>query len=308
MSLDSDIEDFISCLEHERRYSDATVASYRRALKKAVDALSAQAPQIKSWEEIELSEMRILAREFNFGQEAQRLSSSSVAHDLYVLSSFFSFMIMKERLKTNPFEFIKAPKVKRALPKILTGTELAKLLDIEAKTPQELRDLAIAELLYSSGLRVSELTALRLGDYDAQQEEVRIVAGKGGKTRIVPVGSKARERIAAYLKSRPLFNPVDDALFVSRYGKAMTTRAVEQNLKKLAQKAELNIDIFPHKLRHSFATELVENGADLRSVQEMLGHSSLAATQIYTNLDFAHLRKVYNAAHPRAHIKSKEHR
>ncbi|HAH71261.1 MAG TPA: tyrosine recombinase XerC [Succinivibrionaceae bacterium] len=308
MSLDSDIEDFVSCLEHERRYSVATVASYRRTMKKAIEALSSQAPQIKAWTEIGINEMRILAREFNFGQDAQKLSSSSVAHDLYVLSSFFSFMVMKERLNQNPFELIKAPKVKRPLPKILTGAELSKLLDIEAKNPKELRDLAIAELLYSSGLRVSELTALRLSDYDAQEEEVRVVAGKGGKTRIVPVGGKARERIAAYLNSRSYFNPVDDALFVSRYGRAMTTRAVEQNLKKLAQKAGLNIDLFPHKLRHSFATELVENGADLRSVQEMLGHASLAATQIYTNLDYVHLRKVYDAAHPRAHIKSKEHR
>ncbi len=303
MALVEDAQDFISYLLHEKRYSAKTADAYERVMHKAIAALSSESPDVSSWDKVGQREMRILAREFNFGVDANTLSSTSVAHDLYALSSFFKFMLAKGRLESSPFSYIKAPKVKRPLPKILTLNELNTLLSFAPQNKFQIRDLAIAELLFSSGLRVSELTSLQLTDYNAAISEVR-VTGKGNKTRVVPVGTQAITKIGAYLKIRDEFEPQDDALFLSRLGRGMTTRAVEQNLQKLAYSAGLNIELFPHKLRHSFATTLVEHGADLRSVQEMLGHSSLAATQIYTNLDFAHLRKVYNAAHPRALMKN----
>lgn len=302
MALIADAEAFIAYLLHEKRYSAATASSYERVLKKAVTALSREFPDLKEWSAVGQNEMRLLSREFNFGQQAQKLQSGSVAHDLYALSSFFKFMVKKGRMPSDPFSFVQAPRVKKPLPRVLTLTELDRLLDQHPENPREVRDLAIAELLFSSGLRVSELTSLMLKDYDDGTAEVR-VTGKGGKTRVVPVGSRARACLGNYLKVRGEFAPKEDFLFLNRYGQGLTTRAVEQNLKKLAERAGLNIDIFPHKLRHSFATEMVEHGADLRSVQEMLGHSSLAATQVYTNLDFEHLRKVYGAAHPRSTLK-----
>ncbi len=303
MALQDDAKDFISYLLHEKRYSSKTADAYERVMHKAVESLNREAPEVTSWDKVDQREMRILAREFNFGVDANTLSSSSVAHDLYALSSFFSFMVAKGRLESSPFSYIKAPRVKRPLPKILTLNEINTLLSFEPENKFQIRDLAIAELLFSSGLRVSELTSLKLDDYIATVSEV-IVTGKGNKTRVVPVGTQAIKKIGAYLAVRDEFEPKDDSLFLNRFGSGMSTRAVEQNLQKLAINAGLNIVLFPHKLRHSFATTLVEHGADLRSVQEMLGHSSLAATQIYTNLDFAHLRKVYNAAHPRALMKN----
>ena len=299
MALNKDLEDFISYLSSEKRYSAKTVKCYLRVMNKAVQALNEHAPEITEWSALGKTQMRILAREFNFGKEAELLNATSVAHDLYVLSSFFNFLVFKGRIESSPFCFVKAPHVKRPLPKVLTASELEILLAFSPENIFQLRDLAIADLLFSSGLRVSELTALQLKDYDASTGEVRVL-GKGRKVRVVPVGSKARLRIAQYMQQRDTLEPKDQSLFISRLGTGLTTRAVEQNLRKLAYAAGLNVDIFPHKLRHSFATTLVENGADLRSVQEMLGHASLSATQIYTNLDFAHLRKVYNAAHPRA--------
>lgn len=166
----------------------------------------------------------------------------------------------------------------------------------------EQRDSAIAELLFSSGLRVSELVGLDLKDLNYETKEIRVL-GKGSKYRIVPVGEKALDKISNYLKIRDEFKPSEDALFLNKYGRRLTTRAVEQNLDKLSIKAGVQTHLNPHKLRHSFATELLQGGADLRSVQEMLGHASLAATQVYTHLDFEHLKSVYNKAHPLANRK-----
>ena len=156
--------------------------------------------------------------------------------------------------------------------------------------------------MFSSGLRVSELVSLDLSNINLEVCEVRVI-GKGSKERIVPIGSKAVEKLKDYLILREQFNPQDNALFLNKYGKRMTTRAVEQNLDKLSTKAGVQTHLNPHKLRHSFATELLQGGADLRAVQEMLGHSNLAATQIYTHLDFEHLKEVYNKAHPIANRK-----
>ena len=218
---------------------------------------------------------------------------------LYALSSFFRFLVKKGVLKDNPTKLIKVPKVKRLLPDTLTLNELNTLLDYTPQNLKELRDNTIAELLFSSGLRVSELVDLDLNSIDFTTNEVRVL-GKGSKERVVPVTKIAVEKIKRYLELRHEFNPdIDEkALFLNRFGRRLTSRAIQQNLDELAKKSGIMTHLNPHKLRHSFATGLLQGGADLRSVQEMLGHSSLAATQIYTHLDFEHLKKVYLDAHP----------
>lgn len=300
--LSDDVYCFIDHLRYEKRASIHTISSYSNVLKRAVTVLEREFDNIKSWQSVGLEQMRAIQRDFNFNDENIKQSNISVAHDLYALSSFFKYLIKQGKLSDNPCSLIKAPKVKRHLPKILTLNEIDVLLDYEPKDVFEQRDSAIAELLFSSGLRVSELVGLDLKDLNYETKEIRVL-GKGSKYRIVPVGEKALDKISNYLKIRDEFKPSEDALFLNKYGRRLTTRAVEQNLDKLSIKAGVQTHLNPHKLRHSFATELLQGGADLRSVQEMLGHASLAATQVYTHLDFEHLKSVYNKAHPLANRK-----
>lgn len=300
--LSDDVYCFIDHLRYEKRASIHTISSYSNVLKRAVTVLEREFDNIKSWQSVGLEQMRAIQRDFNFNDENIKQSNISVAHDLYALSSFFKYLIKQGKLSDNPCSLIKAPKVKRHLPKILTLNEIDVLLDYEPKDVFEQRDSAIAELLFSSGLRVSELVGLDLKDLNYETKEIRVL-GKGSKYRIVPVGEKALDKISNYLKIRDEFKPSEDALFLNKYGRRLTTRAVEQNLDKLSVKAGVQTHLNPHKLRHSFATELLQGGADLRSVQEMLGHASLAATQVYTHLDFELLKSVYNKAHPLANRK-----
>lgn len=300
--LSDDVYRFIDHLRYEKRASIHTISSYSNVLKRAVAVLEREFDNVKSWQSVGLEQMRAIQRDFNFNDENIKQSNNSVAHDLYALSSFFKYLIKQGRLSDNPCSLIKAPKVKRHLPKILTLSEINILLDYEPKNLYEIRDSAIAELLFSSGLRVSELVGIDLGNLNYETKEI-LVLGKGSKYRIVPVGQKALDKISDYIKVRDEFQPSENSLFLNKYGKRLTTRAVEQNLDKLSVKAGVQTHLNPHKLRHSFATELLQGGADLRSVQEMLGHASLAATQIYTHLDFEHLKSVYNKAHPLANRK-----
>lgn len=300
--LSDDVYRFIDHLRYEKRASIHTISSYSNVLKRAVTVLEREFDNIKSWQSVGLEQMRAIQRDFNFNDENIKQSNNSVAHDLYALSTFFKYLIKQGELYDNPCSLIKAPKVKRHLPKILTLNEIDVLLDYEPKDVFEQRDSAIAELLFSSGLRVSELVGLDLKDLNYETKEIRVL-GKGSKYRIVPVGEKALDKISNYLKIRDEFKPSEDALFLNKYGRRLTTRSVEQNLDKLSIKAGVQTHLNPHKLRHSFATELLQGGADLRSVQEMLGHASLAATQVYTHLDFEHLKSVYNKAHPLANRK-----
>lgn len=295
---------YLSYLTYERRSSKKTVDSYRRVLEKALNTLSSEYPEISSWKEVGLPQIRAIDRALNFGlvDESRPLKSGSVAHDLYALSSFFRFLICSGELKDNPVKLVKAPKVKRPLPKILTDSELDRLLSSEAVTPFEIRDAAITELLFSAGLRVSELTSLNLGDCHFDSMEVRVM-GKGSKVRVVPFGKYACEKLKRYLIIREHFKPQCEALFLNKNGGRLSVRSVEAHLKAQAVDAGIGTALYPHKLRHSFATELLEHGADLRAVQELLGHSSLAATQIYTHVNFTHLKQVYSQAHPRAKLK-----
>lgn len=290
---------YLDKLRFEKRASQHTIDSYQRVLFKALEVLEREFSDLREWKEVKLEQMRVIQREFNFDSDLNKLNNNSVAHDLYALSSFFKFLVSIEEIPDNPFSLIKAPKIKRHLPKILSLTEIDSILSLKPETIYERRDLAIVELLFSSGLRVSELVGLDLEDYDEFVAEVKVL-GKGSKQRVVPVNDSAISKISDYLLIRDSFDPKEPALFLNRFGRRLTTRGVEQNLMKLCDKASVSAHLNPHKLRHSFATELLQGGADLRSVQEMLGHASLAATQIYTHLDFEHLKAVYNKSHPLA--------
>ena len=232
----------------------------------------------------------------------ERYASASVAHNINVLSSFFTFLQKRCGLEHNPMVHLHSPKVRNALPRVLSLREVEQLSTGCASVDNSfvaVRDRAIVALLFSSGLRVSELVSLNLYDVDFEMREVRVI-GKGNKERVVPVGSVALEALRQYLQMRPMVKPVDNALFVGNRGKRLTTRLVQSHIKAAAEKEELGGRVTPHKLRHAFATQLLSNGVDMRLVQEMLGHANLATTQVYTHIDIKHLQEVYDRAHPRA--------
>lgn len=232
----------------------------------------------------------------------ERYASASVAHGINVLSSFFTFLQKRCGLEHNPMVHLHSPKVRNELPRVLSLREVEQLSTGCASVDNSfvaVRDRAIVALLFSSGLRVSELVSLNLYDVDFEMREVRVI-GKGNKERVVPVGSVALEALRQYLQMRPMVKPVDNALFVGNRGKRLTTRLVQSHIKAAAEKEELGGRVTPHKLRHAFATQLLSNGVDMRLVQEMLGHANLATTQVYTHIDIKHLQEVYDRAHPRA--------
>lgn len=296
---------FLRYIRDIRYFSPHTFKSYKEVLTRAIKVLSEIKDQegkpVVSWKQVGKLEIRAIVRRFNFNERKERYSSASFAHSVYVMTAFFSFMLKKEYLQASPMEFIKVPRIKNALPRILSLNEFRQLNSLDVETPQEIRNRAITDLLFASGLRVGELVSLNLGDVDFDVREVR-VTGKGNKERIVPVGRVALASLRRYLDIRPQFKPVDNAMFVNRSGTRLTERSVQMFIKKNASLSGLAGKVTPHKLRHTFATQLVNNGADLRLVQEMLGHSSLGTTQIYTHVDIARLREVYSKAHPLATV------
>lgn len=305
MSFATEQADFIHYLQVERRLSPHTVSSYARVLTRAALIL-AKETTLTSFAAVDADAMRLLQRAFNFTPEVERRSSRSVAHDLYALSALFKFLLRTDKMQVNPITFIKVPKVKAPLPRVFSAREVTTMLEQKGDSPAKLRDLAAAELFYASGLRVAELCSLDLKDLNFPQSEVR-VTGKGNKERLVPFGSFAAKALQAYLQVRACFKPDPDceALFLNRLGKRITTRGMELRMQALAQDAGLS-GMTPHKLRHSFATEILSGGADIRSVQELLGHSSLAATQVYTHVNLERLRRVYAKAHPRDKMQEEE--
>ena len=235
------------------------------------------------------------------------LSSRSIALQLSALRSFCRYLLQQQLLTSDPTTGISAPKQAKPLPKNMDVDEISQLLGASDDDPLALRDQAIMELFYSSGLRLAELAALDCRDLDFAQQLVT-VTGKGGKQRMVPVGGKAIAALKAWLKIRPVLAGADEpALFVSKQQRRISHRSIQQRLKKWAGHQALANNVHPHKLRHSFATHMLESSGDLRGVQELLGHANLATTQVYTHLDFQHLAKVYDAAHPRAKRKAEDH-
>ncbi len=237
---------------------------------------------------------------------ARGLSGSSLARMLSAWRAFYRFAIDRDPgLKDNPCAGLRAPKSPRRLPAALSPDEAVQLVAIEGDDSLTLRDRALFELAYSSGLRVSELAGLDVAALDLAAGEVR-VWGKGAKERIVPVGAPAREALRTWLSRRPALSKADEcAVFLSRNGRRLTPRAIQQRLAAWAIKRGLSRHVHPHMLRHSFASHVLQSSGDLRAVQELLGHASIASTQIYTHLDFQALAKTYDRTHPRAKKKTK---
>ncbi len=233
---------------------------------------------------------------------ARGLSGRTIAHMLSAWRGLFTWLVRHRAYGANPCLGLRAPKAPRGLPKALSPEAAGQLLDAPAETPAELRDKAMFELAYSSGLRLAELVSLDLAHADAIRREAEVtVTGKGSKTRGVPVGAKARAALQAWLEARALLARAGvPALFVGARGERIAAGVVRARLAAWARRAGVPVHVHPHVLRHSFATHVLQSSGDLRAVQEMLGHSSISTTQVYTHLDFQYLAKAYDAAHPRA--------
>lgn len=228
------------------------------------------------------------------------VQGSSLARSLSAFRSYFKFLTLRGLIGSNPAHSIRAPKSTRRLPRALDVDQMITLLEQTPETPLELRDRAMWETLYSCGLRVSELVGMNVADLDMANGEVRVM-GKGRKVRIALIGRHARELLEQWFALRAsLVRGDEPAVFVSRGGGRLSTRTVQKRLRNWALKYGLNTRVYPHMLRHSFASHLLESSGDLRAVQELLGHSNISTTQIYTHMDFQHLAKVYDQAHPRA--------
>jgi len=285
------LEGFLSHLAHERRLSPNTVESYARDVRKLLQLV----------DEAVIAEVQAhQARRMVAQLHARGLDGRSLARMLSAWRAFFRYLARDHAFTRNPFQGLKAPKSAKTLPNALSPDEASKLMTIRSDEPMDVRDHAMFELFYSSGLRLSELTGLKLEDLNEGDETVRLT-GKGSKTRIVPVGRFAREALERWLHLRAaLAKPGERAVFLNRAGRAVSPRTIQYRLKAWAAKQGLSQSVHPHMLRHSFASHILQSSGDLRAVQEMLGHSSISTTQIYTHLDFQYLAKAYDAAHPRA--------
>lgn len=288
---------FLHHLVHERRLSAHTASNYRRDLVRFREWLQSEGPG--PGEELDQQAVRnYVARRHRGGA-----SGKTLRRELSALRSFYRYLEREGIADRNPAAGVRAPKIARKLPAVLDADQLCSLLDQADDDPLAVRDTAMVELLYSSGLRLAELVAMDLGDLDGD-DVILEVTGKGAKTRRVPVGSHAVAAIRRWLKVRGNYAGSDQqALFVSRRGNRIHPRTVQQRLRRWAMAKGATRNIHPHLLRHSFASHLLESSGDLRAVQELLGHSDISATQIYTHLDFQHLAQVYDQAHPRARKK-----
>jgi integrase/recombinase XerC len=288
------IEDFLAHLQVERRMSPHTLDGYRRDLTSLDAWCGEQALQVETLHAEQL-------RTFIASEHRRGLSPKSQQPPPSACRSFYRWLLRHGRVAANPADAIRAPKAPRKLPQVLDADEAKALVEVPTDVPLGLRDRALLELFYSSGLRLSELCALRWHDLDLASGLVTVI-GKGSKQRSVPVGSHARAALSAWRAEQ---QPKRDApVFPGRNG-PITPRAVQLRLRQLAQRQGLFKRVHPHLLRHSFASHVLESSGDLRGVQELLGHADISTTQIYTHLDFQHLAKVYDAAHPRAKRKAK---
>ena len=240
------------------------------------------------------------ARRFAATLHASGLHAKSIQRILSAARGFCQHLIKQGKLANNPFADVRAPKVEKRLPKTLDADQIKSLIEINVNDPLSYRDKAVMELFYSSGLRLSELCNLNLNELMLDQGLVR-VTGKGNKTRELPIGRLADQALREWLMQRNALPLKDfEAVFVSKHGKRINPRTIQQRVKYWAKKQGINIPVSPHMLRHSFASHLLESSGELRAIQELLGHANISTTQIYTHLDFQHLAKVYDDAHPRA--------
>lgn len=296
MSPTAAVDAWLAELSNQRRLSPHTLAAYRRDLDKLLASIGEQ-----TLAEVQPHQIRRAVAQLH----AQGLGGRSLARLLSAWRGFFAWLGERGLVRSNPCEGLKPPKSPQRLPKALSVDEAMQLLETEEDSDdpwQSCRDRAMFELFYSSGLRLAELVALNLDALDSAQHEGEIrVLGKRSKARIVPVGSQARAALAAWSAMRGELALADEpALFVGKRGRRINPRVVEARLTRWAIRSGLPAQVHPHMLRHSFASHVLQSSGDLRAVQEMLGHASIASTQVYTHLDFQHLARVYDQAHPRA--------
>lgn len=287
--------EFLEQLTVEKRASSHTVASYQRDIKRLQNYCTDKA--IQQWSALTQSDIRahIATR------HRQGMGSSSLQRELSAIRSFYSFLLKNRCADNNPAQHVKAPKQVKKLPKTLDVDQINGLLEAGTSSVLEVRDVAMFELFYSSGLRLSELAALNIEDIDLHDQSLLVRSGKGGKARLLPIGAKAISALNHWLLQRlKHISLLETAVFITTRGKRLGQRSIELRLALWCKKKGIAEHIHPHMLRHSFASHLLEASQDLRAVQELLGHSNISTTQIYTHLDFQHLAEVYDNAHPRA--------
>ena len=288
----NDIKEYIVFVSQVKNLSENTSKSYERDLKKLHLFFS----------DLNISEYSQISAEtcsaWIGSLYSQNNNPKSIQRHLSSAKGFFRFLKKNNLIESSPFELVSAPKSSSILPEVLSPEDVEQLLNFRPTNMIEIRDMAIVELMYSSGLRVSETANINIGDFEENKSFLRVL-GKGSKTRLVPMGRFAINAINNWLMEREKILNNTDALFLNSKGTRLTVRSIQLRLKKMAVKQGLP-PIHPHMLRHSFATHMLESSGDLRTIQELLGHSSLSTTQIYTKLDYQHLAKIYDQAHPRA--------
>ncbi|MGF1693329.1 tyrosine recombinase XerC [Photobacterium kagoshimensis] len=293
-SLEKSLNRFYEYIRSERELSLHTQHNYKRQLTTMAEQLVALG--VTDWQQVDAGWVRQLASK---GMR-DGLKASSLSMRLSALRSFFDYLVQIKVLAANPARGVSAPRKARPLPKNLDVDEMDQLLNVNEDDPLSIRDRALMELMYGAGLRLAEIVGVNVRDISLSKGDLRVI-GKGDKERVVPFAGLAREWVAKWLKVRgQLAANGEPALFVSKLGTRISTRNVQKRMAEWGQKQSVSSHISPHKLRHSFATHMLESSGDLRAVQELLGHANLSTTQIYTHLDFQHLAKVYDESHPRA--------
>jgi len=295
--MQSTLDGFIAHLRDERGLSPRTQTAYRQDLEPFLAFLAEQGID----EARRVTEHQV--RAFVARRHRQGLQGKSLQRTLSSIRGLYRWLLREGRAEQNPAVSVRAPKAARKLPGTLDAETIARLLDIRDDSPLAVRDKAIMELFYSSGLRLSELAALRWEQLDLSSGFVRVV-GKGNRSRMVPVGRKAQAALLEWRKARAVLASLGQtAVFVSRDGNPISVRAIQARIRHWAKRQGLPQHVHPHLLRHSFASHVLESSGDLRAVQELLGHADISTTQVYTHLDFQHLARVYDRAHPRARKK-----
>ncbi|MEZ9908968.1 tyrosine recombinase XerC [Vibrio sp. 10N.261.51.A3] len=299
-SLQKPLSRFYEYLRSEKGLSLHTQRNYKQQLETMAGHLVTLG--LKDWGQVDAAWVRQLASK---GMR-EGMKASSIATRLSSLRSFFDFLVLRGEMTANPAKGVSAPRKQRPLPKNLDIDEVGQLLDVNEDDPLSIRDRAMMEVMYGAGLRLAELVGINLKDVLGRQGEIRVI-GKGDKERKAPFSGLAKEWVDKWLKVRgELASPGETALFVSKLGTRISHRSVQKRMEEWGKKQSVASHISPHKLRHSFATHVLESSQNLRAVQELLGHENISTTQVYTHLDFQHLAQAYDQAHPRARKKNKD--
>lgn len=291
-----ELNQFLDSLKYEKNASPHTIASYRRDLLQLAAYIEEKKVSLRGID-------NIILRGFLAHLHEKKNKKSTVARKLAAIRSFLQFCMKKKWIEDNPAKVVATPKQEKHVPSFLSEEEMTEFLDLpDSKQPLDLRDRCMLELLYATGIRVSELVGININDVNFEERLIRI-RGKGKKERLAPFGRIAENCLTSYIRSRQQINKGDidvDTLFLNYRGERLTARSVERIVDKYIRAAALRRKISPHSLRHSFASHLLSRGADLRVIQELLGHESLATTQKYTHLDIKQLLEVYKKSHPRS--------